>query len=140
MTLDAWLDENLSRKALLCRSKTTCSIILEPKDRNAGMSVEIFGVPDTVATVHLDRVRRLAALNPDGGPRSVCDYLLVAQTNDRCYAVFFDLKRTLLGLVTAREQLGWSLPLLYYLLLAFEVDSGVKVTDSKLVVKYLLVG
>ena len=140
MTLTAWLGENLSAKALMCRPKSTRSIILEAKDKNAGISLEIFGVPDAVTAIHLDRVRHLAALNPNGGPKPICDYLVVTQTDDKCFAIFFDLKRTLLGTVKPREQLRWSLPLLSYLLSAFEVDSGEKVPDSKMAVSYILVG
>ncbi len=136
MSLHSWLSENLADDAL---TQTSPTILLEEKNEEVDMTVEIVRAPDTVTTIRLDQVGHVSALTGKGW-QQICDYLLVAQSDDRYHAIFVELKKTLRRETRPREQLRRSLPLLHYLLSAFNVDRGLMLPASEFVVNYFLIG
>ena len=139
--LNSWLKANLSSVKLRRHDiKASNTILLKEKDANVNMTVRIIEAPDTVTTIRLDSVQHLNAFSAKGGLKQVCDYLLVSQSDERCYAIFVELKKKLKGEIKPLEQLRRSLPLFHYFLSVFEVDGGSRVPDSKIVVSYLLIG
>ena len=140
MSLNMWLNDNLAPDKLrLPDKKKSDTILLEEKDENVNMAVRIVGVPHAVAPIRLDEVGHLSAFARKG-LNYICDYLIVAQRNDIYYAIFVELKKTLKGNTRHREQLRRALPLLRYLVSVFELDTGSKLPESKIVTQYFLIG
>ncbi len=139
MSLNTWLSANLSAEKLRLQDrKKSRTILLEERGKFVDMAVRIVGAPPTVTTIRLDEVGHLSALTRKW-LKHICDYLLVAQLDDRYYVLFVELKQTLQGDPRHREQLRRSLPLLHYLVSAFEVDSDLQIPESRIVVQYLLI-
>jgi len=136
VSLHSWLRENLAENV---RTQTSHVILLEEKNDEVDMTVKIVRVPDTVTTIRLDKVGHLSALTGKGW-QQICDYLLVAQSDDRYHAIFVELKQTLRADTKHREQLRRSLPLLHYFLSAFHVDGGFMLSASEFLVSYFLIG
>lgn len=140
MTLNSWLIENLSPDTILQRdSNEGDTVFLVEKDDNVDMTVEIIGVPETVVIVLPQEVKHLQCL-ARRGLKYICDYLLLFQSDDRCHAIFVELKKTLTDEDRPREQLRRTLPLFRYILSVFNVDSGSMLPESRFEVNYFLFG
>lgn len=140
MALNPWMSANLSPDTILQRDLNEGdTIFLEEKDDNVDMTVEIVGVPETVVIVLPQEVEHLQCLARKG-LKYICDYLLLFQSDDRYYAIFVELKKTLTDEDKPREQLRRTLPLLRYILSVFNVDSGSMLSESKFIMNYFLFG
>ncbi|MCY4263018.1 MAG: hypothetical protein OXC97_06900 [Candidatus Dadabacteria bacterium] len=106
------------------------------KEASARMKIQITGVaPSPVVVIHMAKASHLSCLK-DGNWKQICDYLLIAEINSNCYAVFIELKKTLTEETKPKEQLRRSLPLLNYLLSVCKVEFG---NIPKVLPKYAII-
>ena len=141
LTLTTWLSDKItSEKVRYYPAHESQPILLEEKDKNVNMTVEIVKVSETVTTIRLDRVQHLSSIRTGLWLSRVCDYLLVTQVCGKYHAVFVELKKTLNEGISPREQLRRSPPLLHYFLSVFRIDTGLRLAESNVDVGYLLLG
>ena len=91
---------------------------VELKERDAGMTATVVGLPPKTTTIRLDRVGHLGNVAQDTGLdiKKVCDYALIADRGEACVTTLVELKRTLSQPAEAFEQLRRSKPIVDYLL------------------------
>ncbi len=121
------------RKQILVRPNKEGSIIL--RERQAKMAVEIPDTPNSLIAIKLGRLGHLSMLG-DGEWKRICDYLLITACEDRLYACFLELKKTLTERLMYGEQLRRSLPILEYLRSVCAIQFVDKCFDSERRVTY----
>ena len=100
---------------------------VELLDKQSGMRVRLFGLPARFTAVHVEGIGHVGKLKDrgqehNGHLRRVCDYVLVAESDDSTRVVFVELKGTWSTGEKPRDQLRRSLPLLNYLRSVCEVE------------------
>ncbi len=94
------------------------------KERRAGMTATVLGLPPKTVAVRLEQVGHLGNLAQDTGldVKKVCDYALIADQDHACETTFVELKKTLSQPADAFEQLRRSKPIIDYLLSVCAVE------------------
>ena len=138
----SWLDEYVLPSRKLPESKRVGQTIeLEEKDNNANMSVTIGDVPDSAVVIRPDKAGQWRILKSDKrkGWDSLCDYLILWESDDKLFAIFIELK-TSTPHPHGKTQLRWTLPMLHYLLFVFDEDSRSATPETEIVAKYFEFG
>lgn len=131
MPLTAGLRNILKPDVLLATEDDSIKL----RERQAGMRVQITGLPGTSIVIRTERVGHASKISA-GSWRQICDYLIVVELGDRTHAVFLELKKTQTQEEKPREQLRRSLPLLNYLRSVWEVESGTPLDEHGMSVHY----
>ncbi|MCY4121460.1 MAG: hypothetical protein OXG72_11135 [Acidobacteria bacterium] len=111
---------------------------LELTDGQSGMRVHVVEVSAAVAAVRLERVGHLPGLKERVPARRICDYALLAESDDTIHAVLVELKATYTQEEGPMEQLRRSLPVLECIRSACDVERGTGVSRA-VSVGYVLV-
>ena len=102
------------------------------------MQVEIVRLPWPMATVCIERTDHLPGVR-EGYLRSICDYLLIFEIENKIHAVFVELKASTNNKQKAEVQLRRSLPILKYLLTACRIEHRSALNESRVMVRYLVI-
>lgn len=98
--------------------------VLLLREEQAEMQFEIDGVPDAIAAIHVEKVGHPPGVRR-GNLAKICDYLLIAEFQDRIHAIFIEMKKTLTYKEGPREQLVRSRPILRYFQSMCEIEHGI---------------
>ncbi len=117
---------------------------VELLDKQSGMRVRLFGLPARFTAVHVEGIGHVGKLKDrgqehNGHLRRVCDYVLVAESDDSTRVVFVELKGTWSTGEKPRDQLRRSLPLLNYLRSVCEVEYEEMLDEGRLSMHYAIV-
>ena len=142
MAFVSWLndDSNLPLAGKLAPSKRPGQdlVLEEPQNR---MTVTVKDVPGPVVVIRPEAIGQWRVLT-EGDSRGwdkCCDYLLLGRYEEKDYAIFMELKRTIPD-DEGNKQLRWAPLLLHYLESAFNIDQHPIRCESNRIVKYFLMG
>lgn len=114
--------------------------VLLLQEKQAEMRLEVDGIPDTIAAIHMREVEHLRGVRK-GYLDKKCDYLLIAQIGGQIHAIFIEMKKTLHHESEyPRKQLVQSLPILRYLQSMCKVEHGFSDSASRTAVHFWIVG
>ena len=133
MSINDYLSNILKDDVLEKISRVDKSVKL--KEPDADMSVQVTGISLSISTIIISKVGHLSCLK-DGKLKQKCDYLLITKINDKNYAIFIELKKTLSEEDKPKEQLRRSLPLLDYFLSVCKIEYG---NIPKVQLKYAII-
>ncbi len=126
MAFVAWVANNVESEKLLPEcDRTDETIRLRESDNNVNMCISILDIPRSAAIVRPDRAGQWRVLE-EGSSRkwdSLCDYLILWESENKVFALFVELKGTSPH-KKGKYQLLWSTPMLHYLWFVFHVDSS----------------
>lgn len=117
---------------------------VELLDKRSGTRVRLLGLPARFTAVHIEGIGHVGKLNDRGQEhrghlRRICDYLLVAESDDSTRVIFVELKETWSTGEKPRDQLRRSLPLLKYLRSVCEVEYDEMLDEGRLSMHYAIV-
>ncbi len=142
MAFVSWLndDSNLPLAGKLAPSKRPGQdlVLEEPQNR---MTVTVKDVPGPVVVLRPEAIGQWRVLTQGDrrGWEKCCDYLLLGRYEEKDYAIFMEMKRTIPD-DEGNKQLRWAPLLLHYLESAFNIDQHPIRCESNRIVKYFLMG
>ena len=145
----SWVDDHVrTDKRLPACKRTGDTVELFEKNSNVDMTLRIEEIPESVVIISPEDAKKWELFygNKPKNWMKRCDYLLVGKTDGRYFAIFVELKRTLLEKDDPKHeengyaQLRWSQPLFDYLLSVFNTDSCSDLSRSEFTIKYWQIG
>lgn len=140
----AWVAENMESEKLLPESdRIDRTIKLRENNNNVNMCISILDIPTSAAIIRPDVAGQWRVLKRGSIRRwdSLCDYLILWESENRVFALFVELKSTSPH-PKGKYQLLWSIPMLRYLWYVFQVDScsAPSIPEPTFVSRYVEIG